>query len=303
MNNFFLSKILLFGEYGVIHGSDALAIPFDNFSGTLSFDRNYDSKSNKDLKSFSSYLDKYITKSDLFSMDIEAFKFDIDQGLVFKSTIPQGYGLGSSGALCASVFEKYNKNQIRRDNTFSSNDLINLKEYLAIMESHFHGKSSGIEPLISFVSRPILFKDEIDIKIVELPCKTENCFFIIDTGRSRSTEPLVNLYFEKLKDKTFLDICEIQLKHAINSCIKAFFVNDSSSLFGLFSELSQIQFENFEPMIPPLYRALWKEGLESNYFSLKLCGAGGGGFLIGITKDIEKFKSLHPKESIRVLSI
>ena len=41
-------------------------------------------------------------------------------------------------------------------------------------------------------------------------------------------------------------------------------------------------------MIPKLYRKLWKEGIDSNAYYLKLCGSGGGGFMLGFTKDFEK---------------
>ncbi len=302
MNSFF-SKILLFGEYGAIHGSDALAIPFDNFSGELTFDRNNDFKSNRDLKSFSQYLKKYSNIDSKYLLDIQAFEFDVGQGLVFKSTIPQGYGLGSSGALCASVFDKYLIKKINRSDYFSSEELISLRKVFGMMESHFHGKSSGIEPLISYISRPLYFKDSTEIQTVKLPQSNEFKFFIVDTGRGRSTEPLVNLYLEKLKVDSFREICEMSLKNITNSCIKAFLSSNSKDLFGLFTELSFIQSQSFMPMIPPLYRSIWLEGLEGDLFRFKLCGAGGGGFLLGLTSDIEAFKSKYPNESIRVLNI
>ena len=40
-------------------------------------------------------------------------------------------------------------------------------------------------------------------------------------------------------------------------------------------------------MIPKLYRQLWKDGIESNAYYLKLCGSGGGGFILGFTEDID----------------
>jgi mevalonate kinase len=41
-------------------------------------------------------------------------------------------------------------------------------------------------------------------------------------------------------------------------------------------------------MIPKLYRKLWKDGIDSNSYYLKLCGSGGGGYILGFTKDLEK---------------
>ena len=39
--------------------------------------------------------------------DLAALKKDISLGLYFDSSIPQGYGVGSSGALVASIYDKY----------------------------------------------------------------------------------------------------------------------------------------------------------------------------------------------------
>ena len=44
-------------------------------------------------------------------------------------------------------------------------------------------------------------------------------------------------------------------------------------------------------MIPKLYRKLWKEGIDSNSYYLKLCGSGGGGYILGFSEDFEKAKS------------
>ena len=40
-------------------------------------------------------------------------------------------------------------------------------------------------------------------------------------------------------------------------------------------------------MIPKLFVDLWEQGLQSKSYSLKLCGAGGGGFLMGMTRDFK----------------
>ncbi len=43
-------------------------------------------------------------------------------------------------------------------------------------------------------------------------------------------------------------------------------------------------------MIPKQFHELWKKGLETNDYYLKLCGSGGGGYILGFTEDIEKAK-------------
>ena len=41
-------------------------------------------------------------------------------------------------------------------------------------------------------------------------------------------------------------------------------------------------------MIPKQFHSLWEKGLETNDYYLKLCGSGGGGYILGFTQDIQK---------------
>ena len=43
-------------------------------------------------------------------------------------------------------------------------------------------------------------------------------------------------------------------------------------------------------MIPQQFHQLWKNGIKTNDYYLKLCGSGGGGYILGFTEDIEKAK-------------
>ena len=107
----FYSKILLFGEYGIIEDSKGLSIPYNFFNGALKIAEkpNLESeKSNNTLADFCSYL-KQLDELDL---DLISFEKHISKGLYFDSSIPKGYGVGSSGALVAAVYDKYSNNKI-----------------------------------------------------------------------------------------------------------------------------------------------------------------------------------------------
>ena len=41
-------------------------------------------------------------------------------------------------------------------------------------------------------------------------------------------------------------------------------------------------------MIPENFHKIWKKGIDTNDYFLKLCGSGGGGYILGFTKDIKK---------------
>ena len=307
----FYSKILLFGEYSIIRDSMGLAIPYPLFDGYLTFPYEKPGVSmviDSEMRAFVLYLKDLLNSGEqdislLGDFDIDSFDFDVSRGLYFCSTIPQGYGVGSSGALCAAVYDRYSKNKFSNGN-ISAIELSKLKRIFSLLESHFHRASSGIDPLISYLKRPILIKSMDDLQLIDLPDYTEEKggIFLLNTGRARRTEPLVNLFLEKCNVESFSGLCQNVLLPITNGCIKSFLDMDQNSMYEFFRELSDFQYRHFSPMIPKLYRQIWREGLKSELFYLKLCGAGGGGFLLGITSDFLKAGKKLIKSEIRPLS-
>ena len=283
----FPSKILLFGEYSVIKGAKALCISYPLFEGVLELKRNKNTPPDSELIAFSSYLKllkklkKLPTKIDICSLD-----FDISQGLFFNSTIPRGFGAGSSGALTASVFDRYGE--------CSHLNILELKNVFSVLESHFHGSSSGLDPLVSYLKKNLLVNGNKNLSIVDIPDPKEGngAIFLLNTRRPRRTEPLVNLFLEKYQSHNFGRRCLTELFPATNACIASFLSLDKDSLWKNFKILSQFQYVHLTQMIPPLFKELWKKGLENHDYYLKLCGAGGGGFLLGLTKNFEKLSSI-----------
>ena len=54
-------------------------------------------------------------------------------------------------------------------------------------------------------------------------------------------------------------------------------------------------------MIPARFHDLWKKGLDTNAYYLKLCGSGGGGYILGFTQDLPKAKALLVGHQIEVV--
>ena len=156
----FYSKILLFGEYGIIKDSKGLSIPYNFYNGALKIDSDLSEvqqKSNNNLKRFANYLAELQTSNpNLVQFNLEELTKDIEAGMYFDSSIPQGYGVGSSGALVAAIYDKYTKNKITVLENLSREKLLKLKEIFGQMESFFHGKSSGLDPLNSYLSLSFL---------------------------------------------------------------------------------------------------------------------------------------------------
>ena len=99
----------------------------------------------------------------------------------FDSSIPQGYGVGSSGALVASIYDQYAADKITILENLTRDKLLNLKAIFSLMESFFHGKSSGLDPLNSYLSLPILINSKTNIEPAGIPSQKEGkgaVFFI-----------------------------------------------------------------------------------------------------------------------------
>ncbi|MFN8236666.1 MAG: hypothetical protein U0T77_00730 [Chitinophagales bacterium] len=305
----FNSKILLFGEYSIIQDSMGLTLPYNEFNGKLTFDagemnEQFVSESNEHLADFSLYLENLlVTKKLNIDFDIEAFKKDIENGMYFQSTIPQGFGVGSSGALVAAVYGKYTINKVAFDQAPDKQIILELKKVLAQMESYFHGNSSGVDPLICYLNLPLLIngKNGVEPVKVEMNSRGKGAIFLIDTGISRSTEPLVKYYMQRMEEPSFREFVDKQLKPFANNCIQAFLEGDKETLFAYMKLLSKFQFEHFKPMIPKLFNKMWKRGLDSGEYYLKLCGAGGGGFILGFTQNFEHTKKQLKGQNLELL--
>jgi mevalonate kinase len=292
-DSLFYSKILLFGEYGVIEDAMALSIPFENYRGHFIFhsdDTLFAEQSNEDLQKYLTHLMTLNHSGNLpCALDLDRFKADVEAGMLFDSSIPQGYGVGSSGALVAAIYDKYAINKIR-PSQIENNKILELKQVFGQLESYFHGKSSGLDPLICYLNLPILIKSKSDLESVGIPAQgtAKGGIFLLNTGQTGKTAPLVEHFMERLKEEGFRNMIKTQFKKYNDASISAFLKKDGQSLFSNVKQLSGILLEHFKPMIPTYYQQLWQDGIDSNAYYLKLCGSGGGGFILGFTEDLEK---------------
>jgi mevalonate kinase len=289
----FYAKILLFGEYGIIKDSKGLAIPYNSYKGALKSVSNLTGeaqKSNINLSKFYEYLKDLET--DLVSFDLDTFKKDIDEGMYFDSSIPQGYGVGSSGALVASIYDQYATDKITVLENLTRDKLLKLKEIFSLMESFFHGKSSGLDPLNSYLSLPILINSKTNIEPAGIPSQKQGkgAVFLLDSEQVGETEPMVNIFMNKMKNEGFRRMLSEEFVSYTDACIEDFLHGNIKSLFGNVKSLSKLVLAHFKPMIPDAFHKVWEQGIQTNDYYLKLCGSGGGGYILGFTEDYEKAK-------------
>ncbi len=291
----FYSKILLFGEYGIIKDSKGLSIPYNFYKGGLKLGNlkiENIKESNESLSIFRDFLLKIDNSIVLF--DFKKMNYDLLKGMYFDSTIPQGYGIGSSGAIVAAFYDRYAENKITVLENLTKNKIIILKNIFSKMESHFHGKSSGLDPLNSYLSLPILIRSKNQIETTGIPfqsLKGKGAVFLLDSGKSSETAPMVDIFFNSMKNKNYSKIIREDFIRITDSCVDNFLEGNFKSLFLDIRNLSKVVLDNFKPMIPKNFHNIWAKGIESNDYFLKLCGSGGGGYILGFAEDFKKAKS------------
>lgn len=301
----FYSKILLFGEYGIIKDSKGLSIPYNFYNGALKVDENPSEtalNSNASLKRYVEYL-RDLDK-DLVAFNSDALQNDVNAGMYFDSSIPQGYGVGSSGALVAAIYDKYSLNKITVLENLTREKLLKLKAIFSAMESFFHGKSSGLDPLNSYLSLPILINSKDNIEAAGIPSQKENgkgAVFLIDSGIVGETAPMVSIFMESMKNEGFRSMLKNQFIKHTDACVDDFLNGNIKSLFKNTKQLSKVVLNNFKPMIPKQFHDLWKKGIETNDYYLKLCGSGGGGYILGFTENIEQAKASLKGQKLEIV--
>jgi mevalonate kinase len=331
----FHGKVLLFGEYTIITGSEALVIPLKRFSGTFELPvKNqhlkhqppesyaadpyaaelYKAESNRELRRFLEYLARNMpegirdpgTSSKAVTQDkLDLLKMgrELERGLNFRSTIPTGYGAGSSAALTAAVYDAFALNRISRS-TEISGELAALRQLMGRMESHFHGTSSGIDPVCCYTGRTIHVDGEV-IRTVGIPALPDgNKFFLIDAGEKGETGPLVSDFKRKLEtEQGFEEFVKHILTPLVRDCIMNLLDGSLCGLSSSIRELSGYQMKYFGPMIPGWIKRIWEQGLEKGSFALKLCGSGGGGYFLGFSEEWAGAFGYLQKTGLNILSL
>jgi mevalonate kinase len=281
----FPAKILLFGEYGLLVDSIGLAIPYPHFSGRFNFFAESDkspegkeSTSNSELLKLLDYLKR--EASGISFLDLYSFEADLNRGLYFDSTIPPGSGLGSSGALSAAIYARYSTDR-------GHNDYQKIRTCLATIESSFHGLSSGIDPVISLINKPILI-NKLPTAITEVdlsPFLKSYTLFLINTHVQGKTKDLVASFLQRYGESDFKYVIDNEYLPLINQTIGTILSSDFGSFEATIAKYSHFQLSYFTHLIPVGMRKYFEHGIASAEFHLKICGSGGGGFILGFARD------------------
>jgi len=275
---------MLAGEYGVILGSEAITVPLDLYHACRAHRENApESEKEKITASVNSvrdlitYIQSLPTNSFYASPDTGILDDFLKNRYYIESTIPRGYGIGSSGAVSALIY----------DQCFTGADQLDLQQIrkdLATIESFFHGKSSGVDPMTCYTGSPLHFLADGGIRKLETnpvdPGQGYR-FFLLDSGVLLETEPLVRVFMEKMRDSRYGEVIRGDYFNLISKFIASVTSRSAADPALIFRAISDLQWNHFREMIPEQMEALWIDGQVNNTYYLKLNGSGGG-FLLGI---------------------
>ena len=291
----YYGKVILFGEYSMIFGSPALLMPL--YTGSSHWDyiwRNHGKKnysSNRSLHAFANYLesDEYFTDK----IDIEKFRAELKKGLFLDSCIPSGYGVGSSGALTAAVYDRFKSKEIE--------DLIELKKFLGDMENCFHGSSSGLDPLQCYLGKPFIITEDKKIEILEKDFIPENIHIcLIDSKIKSDTKSLVNYFKAQRETPSYLKAFNELYYPFVGRCINSLVSGNVDKFFDDLLHLSYYQTVMMRPMITDNMLPLFSLKRENAHFQIKICGSGGGGYFLGFSDDVDKTNEFMKENSFPI---
>lgn len=258
------AKVLLFGEHTVLRGGRGLAVPYARRSLRWVQD-----SPDERLLGFCDYL-KVALPTDLF--DAGALEDQLLADWRLEGDIPTGYGLGSSGAVCAAIWSRFATSKgfgLRGEE---------LRQVLARMEQHFHGSSSGTDPMICYLQQPLVLGGGQPPTTVTLPTGWASNFFLVDTGITRKAAGFIQEFTTHYDQvNAFADRVKTGWLNPANACIDHLLQGQSGELAEQLKMISDFQLKELPHFIPAPYRDRW----QGDDYLLKLCGAGGGGMLLG----------------------
>jgi len=301
------AKLLLFGEHLLLTGASALAVPVPAFYGQWKWGETPETgcAKQRNLPDFAAWL----MQEGIVPQD---FVNDLSKGLYFDANIPEGYGLGSSGALCAAIFDRYATDTYKSAQNlanlvaagrgdYSGQQLADLKRIFARMEGFFHGSSSGIDPLTSYTHRPLLIEKKMHVSTPKMRTwRQKPIVFLIDTQLPRQTGPLVQWYLQQYELPDFRHRLEQELLPAHAQMLHAWLHADEQVFWPAIRQVSRFQLEHFHPMVPATMRDFWLESLHQDDYSVKICGAGGGGFMLGFAREWRTLELLREREKLTI---
>lgn len=277
MTRVYPAKLLLFGEYTVLRGSHALAVPAPQWAGRWQQMASPDDTRTGEFAAYAAWLRE---RRLLPEAAIDRMLADHAAGWRYVANIPVGYGLGSSGAWVAAIYDRYFPGSGSAD--------AEAPATMAQMEGYFHGASSGMDPLVA-LTRQAVFRDERGaFRLLADPGWPEGMWvYLFDSGAGRTTAPLVAAFRETWADPQVAGRIDRVLSPMNEHAIQYYLQGQQQLLLECLAVISHFQLTRMTALIPDNIRRYWESWTATGDIFVKLCGAGGGGyFLVVATRPV-----------------
>ena len=165
-----------------------------------------------------------------------------------------------------------------------------------MLEKYFHGNSSELDPLVSLSRTAIHCDPDQGVRMIQLDMIPKG-LFLVESGISRQTAPLVEAFHLLLENESDRNLLLMDLLPQVHRAVHALIHQEMVPFQSAFASISRMQRMLFRAMIPDVMFEHW----QGPGHHLKLCGAGGGGFLLGFAPN-EQYPLLpfpvHPLDSL-----
>lgn len=229
-------------------------------------------ESHQHLRAFSKYLEENYPSR----FDIPRLKKEVEEKLLFfNSNIPLGHGVGSSGALVAAFLHAFGTNL--------PETLEEKKELFGNIESHFHGKSSGLDVLVCFENQAIRIEQSALCIEPNVNQELFARFELVSTHAIGLTAEMVNTF--KAQGSDFKERFRSVYVYNSNLALAHFLSGNAKDMFKACKALSRFTFEEMPWTVPNSFKEEWRATLDDPKSTYKLCGSGGGGFVLKFSMD------------------
>ena len=303
------AKFILSGEHFVVDGAHSVVIPADCFYTTVTFSEHFPSvpEVNCIFECDQPAKNPRIYKKQILSLLFNACEIlGLNAGLLngltceVKTNIPPGQGAGSSSALCQALMEAMIKAFI-----YTPVHPNYLFWFGMQLENTFHGPVSGIDNA-AIAYQKMLYYQRDEQPIVLYP--TQPLDFVVGTTGPRCSDISPYDIIKKLKTnhpieynryKSDMDLSASRMVAAI--CDRhpiSYLPTIGEHMFDSFKILQDIG------LIPDDVKPALQTALELAVPSVRMTGAGGGGFLISLVgNESERIALMNAWYSLGLKSI
>lgn len=265
-------KLILSGEHSVVYGKPALAIP-------LSMGVQANAVQVEGPSQYRTTIDDPVLRSALSTVvPPEGIELHL------SSTLPIGKGLGSSAALSVAVC----KEMARVQGTHLSFE--QLLSQAQIMETHFHGRASGLDHTVSALERGIHFTKDSDGVHWEELAVPQMEILIVDSGTRGSTHDMVQLVANGYTTSAIKDTIEEMGK--LTTQMIASLQNHDISRFAQQCTINHSLLRKLGVSTSTL-DTIVDTALDNGAWGAKLSGSGGGGIAMILGPNLTQLQALY----------